>query len=364
MKTLSSSKSRSTSVTLRDVAERAHVSMMTVSNFINGKLGSMSLETQERIRLVLEEMPYRPHSSARNLRLSRCFTVGQIVVDDSPYFMTRKVIGNIMAGLARELNLNGYSLMVQSVRLATLDEAPVMQSQLTEGLCVSISGSVEQRERFMDALCALNQPVVLLQSERTRPRQDVCTLRMDEYGGGVAIAEMFIRKGARKILMVIPAVLWPSVEERVRGTQAAVLATEGRCSLELLSVPEHYEGIVQCLAERFVGNPLPEAIITANEQIAFVALQLVQKYHADEPQDMLLATFDIYDPWNYMDNFCTTIRLPAFELGTEAARALLHRFQHGAFEYDEKVLDVALKERTVRIPRVDTLFTEAGSPVF
>lgn len=100
------------SVTLKDIAAMADVSSMTVSNFINGKFHAMSAETREKLGKILQKYPYRPHGSARNLRLSRAFSIGLVVVDDSPHFLTRQVIGSIIAGLATELNDNGYSLTV------------------------------------------------------------------------------------------------------------------------------------------------------------------------------------------------------------------------------------------------------------
>lgn len=52
-------------VTLKDIAERAGVSMMTVSRVMNGKEGKVSEKTAERIRTLADEMGYIPNSSAR-----------------------------------------------------------------------------------------------------------------------------------------------------------------------------------------------------------------------------------------------------------------------------------------------------------
>lgn len=54
-------------VTLKDIAERAGVSMMTVSRVMNGKEGKVSEKTAERIRTLADEMGYIPNSSARSL---------------------------------------------------------------------------------------------------------------------------------------------------------------------------------------------------------------------------------------------------------------------------------------------------------
>ena len=63
-------------VTLKDIAERAGVSSMTVSRVMNGKRGAVSQETSERIKKIAQEMGYVPNSSARALasRSSRLIT--------------------------------------------------------------------------------------------------------------------------------------------------------------------------------------------------------------------------------------------------------------------------------------------------
>lgn len=130
----------------------ADVSSMNVSNFINGKFHAMSAETREKLGKILQKYPYRPHGSARNLRLSRAFSIGLVVVDDSPHFLTRQVIGSIIAGLATELNDNGYSLTVQGVRPSAMGNSPVLLHQLTDALCVvaaAFGGTTRQHCGFL-----------------------------------------------------------------------------------------------------------------------------------------------------------------------------------------------------------------------
>ena len=54
-------------VTLKDIAEKAGVSSMTVSRVMNGKTGTVSQQTSERIKKIAQEMGYVPNSSARAL---------------------------------------------------------------------------------------------------------------------------------------------------------------------------------------------------------------------------------------------------------------------------------------------------------
>ena len=78
-------------VTLRDVAEAAGVSPMTVSNFINARHGTMRPETRARIETEIERLGYRPHTMARNLRLANRLSIGMVIVDEAPHYLADPV---------------------------------------------------------------------------------------------------------------------------------------------------------------------------------------------------------------------------------------------------------------------------------
>src|SRR5690606_17070931 len=62
-------------VTMRDVARAAGVSVMTVSNVINGHGSRAAEETRERVRRAIDDLGYRVNPAARSLRKGRSGTV-------------------------------------------------------------------------------------------------------------------------------------------------------------------------------------------------------------------------------------------------------------------------------------------------
>src|SRR5690349_2912784 len=71
---------------LRQVAERAGVSVRTVSNVVSG-FPLVAPETRERVQRVLDELQYRPNAAARHLRGGRSGLVALVVPEiASPYF--------------------------------------------------------------------------------------------------------------------------------------------------------------------------------------------------------------------------------------------------------------------------------------
>ena len=81
-------------VRLQDVANRAGVSVKTVSNVVNGYV-HVAADTRARVQAVLDETNYRPNLSARQLRTGRTGVIALALPElDNPYFaeLTRFVV--------------------------------------------------------------------------------------------------------------------------------------------------------------------------------------------------------------------------------------------------------------------------------
>ena len=105
-------------VTLKDIAERAGVSSMTVSRVMNGKRGAVSQETSERIKKIAQEMGYVPNSSARALasRSSRLITALLQEYDEDRNPLEDSYTSCFLGELALQIKKEGYDLMLHYVK--------------------------------------------------------------------------------------------------------------------------------------------------------------------------------------------------------------------------------------------------------
>ena len=72
--------------TMKDIAEKANVSITTVSRVINNK-PDVSEETKEKINNIIKELGYQPNNIARSLVLQKSHTIGLLIPDISnPFF--------------------------------------------------------------------------------------------------------------------------------------------------------------------------------------------------------------------------------------------------------------------------------------
>ncbi|HET8841448.1 MAG TPA: LacI family DNA-binding transcriptional regulator, partial [Ktedonobacteraceae bacterium] len=69
---------RRKAVTIRSVAQRAQVSISTVSQILNGNPHYVSADKRERVLQAVEELQYRPNAIARSMVKQRTTTIGMV----------------------------------------------------------------------------------------------------------------------------------------------------------------------------------------------------------------------------------------------------------------------------------------------
>jgi DNA-binding LacI/PurR family transcriptional regulator len=95
---------------MQSVAERADVSRQTVSNVLNAP-HLVRAETLERVRAVIEEVGYRPHRAARQLRTHRSHIVG-LRVQPSVDGIHGAVMDRFLHAITERAQGLGYRIML------------------------------------------------------------------------------------------------------------------------------------------------------------------------------------------------------------------------------------------------------------
>src|SRR4029078_2820404 len=170
--------------TLGDVATAAGVSVMTVSNVINGKHpGAVGAATLRRVQREIRRLNYRPHEIARTLRLARSSTIGMIIVHESRIFMASPFVALMITGLTNSLTERGYNLIVQGVRPRDFANAAVLQRVSNDGIVAHISGSDRERAEFQKLLKTMGMPIVLVQDRQLTKLPDCCVINQEDEVG-------------------------------------------------------------------------------------------------------------------------------------------------------------------------------------
>ena len=327
--------------TVKDVALAANVSPMTVSNVVNNNLQYVSSKTKARVEREIARLSYRKQAAGRNLRYSDQRSVGLIVVSDDPAFLEDQFSTKIAAGLANSLNNADYTMTVQGVSADALSQAMIMRNFDVSGVCAMISGSEEVREKIVGQLHALNQPLVLFQQTHTEGMSDVCTIRLNEQESGELMGDHLLARGVRSVLALRPQQHWFAIERRFEGIQKAMSNTTGSPSFTILEAASESLVSVQTALEKYLEeNPLPDAIVGGNDQIALAAMLLLAGRGVKAPEDVCIAGFNGFEAHRYLRPRLTTIISPAYDLGEQAGKLLLERLSGGAFSTHDLLLPV------------------------
>jgi LacI family transcriptional regulator len=331
-------------VTLKDVAQKARVSVMTVSNVINGKFYHVKEETRERVQAVIEDLGYKANLPGRSLRLSRRFAIGLIIVDPSPTFIADPYTTFLVAGLGNALSRKGYGLLLQGTTLEELPQVLMLRHSLVDGVCVFSSGTTHQRRAVHGQLARHREPLVVLQDTAKSGLGDVLSIRQNDTGGGKLLADRVLKRGCRKLVFLTGADRWPALDARQRGIMSAVNKTKGaRCEVVRAQF-EHVDGIQTALANYVEKSGPPDALLAANDQIALIAQSWLSSHGLSVPEDVKLTGFNAFNFARFARPQLTTIGSPAYALGELAAAELLERLKTGAFSRREIVLPVSLEE--------------------
>lgn len=303
-------------ISIRDVAERAGVSVGTVSNVLNRR-DKVSVAAAERVRAAIDELGYVRNDAARQLRAGRSTTVGLVVLDVRNPFFT-----DVARGAEDEAARSGLSVLLGNSDEDSLREAgylDLFEEQRVHGVLISPVGDVEAR---LLRLRARGVPVVLV--DRVSGDGALSSVSVDDVAGGRIAVSHLLDTGRRRIAVVGGPVGIRQVADRLAGARAAAQDVPG-ATLEhvpttALTVLEGRRAGEELLARR----QLPDAVFAANDLVAVGLLQaLVMSGAVRVPDDLALVGFDDIDFASAAVVPLTSIRQPRHELGATALRILL-----------------------------------------
>jgi LacI family transcriptional regulator len=310
--------SRTESVTIRDVAREASVSVATVSRVLNGK-GPVHAVTERRIREAARRLRYVPHGGARSLIMRRTQTIGVLLPDLFGEFFSELIRGIDVA--ARHA---GYHLLVSGShgdRLEMEAMARAMRGRV-DGLVVLVP-DVRQpalRQNLPDQF-----PVVLLNSPAAA---DFDSVRIDNHGGAAAMVAHLAGLGHRRIAFIGGPPGNHDATERRRGYRRALRRAGLPLSKEL-EIPGDFreESGYDACRLLLALDPRPTAVFAANDSMAVGLLYASREAGVSVPRELAITGFDDIPIARFVTPPLTSVRVPIADLGTCAAQRLLEIFE-------------------------------------
>ncbi|MDX1574727.1 MAG: LacI family DNA-binding transcriptional regulator [Kiloniellales bacterium] len=318
-------------MTLQEVADRAGVSPMTVSNFINDKFQYMSQATRKRVAAAVADLNYRPDTAGRSLRSARHKSIGMIVVDESPLYLSDGSTTQVVSGLGNALNAEGYTLQLEGLRGRDLANSSLLRLVRTDGVCLMLSGKPAQRRAMLASVQKLNQPLIVFYERSADGSDDLCLVRQNDRQGGILLAEHLFERGVRRIMIAkIMLNQWSSVDERVKGVRSVAAKRGGE--VEIVGCGSGaFDEVQAAVNDAIAESGLPDAIMALTDQMGIAVLKLLKAKGVKVPKQVRVTGFNAFEYWRLSDPVLTTVRSPGYELGQVAGREMIRRLETGAF---------------------------------
>ncbi|WP_309067480.1 LacI family DNA-binding transcriptional regulator [Microbacterium sp.] len=180
-------------VTIADVAEKAGVSISTVSYAMSGKR-TISPATRARVEAAIDALGFRPHAGARSLA-SRSTNVIGLQAPLRPGVDVH-VVMEIVTGVVTQMRSRGYDIL-----LLTGDDAQSLEraakGSMVDALLVM---DIESDDPRIAALARLDVPAVMI--GLPSGRRNVPCVDFDFEGAGWMAVDRLVQLGHRRIALI------------------------------------------------------------------------------------------------------------------------------------------------------------------
>jgi DNA-binding LacI/PurR family transcriptional regulator len=298
-------------VTIYDIAREAGVSSSTVARVLRGATKGDRRDSAERaahIRMIADQLGYRPNLRARAFSERRTKGVGLLYTDDRWVF--EGVNDKVVQGLVEELRKHNHHLL-----LVPIDEHGDWEEVVLGGHvdgCLTFQYLPEAVRR---GIRESDLPCVLL-GDNSDP--DLPQIVVDDYGGAYAATRHLISLGHERIGLFIHHTVKPhcSVGERRRGFEAA-MRDDG------LS-PEFWHGSEDDVIDVLLrGADRPTGMVCYSDLESTLLVHGMWQYGMKIPQDLSLVGFNDKFATEFMAPPLTTVGFDAKRIGQLGAQLML-----------------------------------------
>jgi LacI family transcriptional regulator len=330
--------------TLRDVAALAGVHPATASRALNpATKGMTSADTAQRVLRAAEQLGYRPNAVARSLRTARSSSIGVVVPD-----LTNPLFPPIVRGIEAALAPHGYVLLIVNTDNNVSQESQLVTSLQARSIDGLILATARLDHPLVDKLAAGDLPVVLV--NRRREGLTLPSVIPDDAAGiRLAVAHL-AQLGHRRIAHIAGPQDTSTGTARLHAFRAAVREHGLARDQALVTVCGSWseaEG-ARALRGLLTGGERFTAVLAGNDMLALGCYDVLAERGIACPAGLSVVGFNDMPFVDKLRPALTTVHIPQYDLGAEAARLLLDQMTN--FRREERAVlmpvELAVREST------------------
>ena len=271
--------------TIKDIAQKAGVSISTVSRVMNDNY-PVSKIARERVCKIIKELDYRPNAIARSLRSNHTNLVALIVADISNQFFMQ-----IAKGLEKQIETIGKNLLIAASSGSAEKEIKIINTFIErkiDGLVIASSGSKSINE--IKKCLKFHIPVVLI--DRAIPDINVNQVLWDDYRTSYNLVNRLVQEGHRKIGIVNVTLSHYTGTRRFAGykqalTDAGIPLSERFISPSNFNEEDAYNWVLSLLS----SHDRPTAIFCVNNIMTDGTLRAMRDLSLSVGTDISIVAF-------------------------------------------------------------------------
>lgn len=313
------------SITLKDIAREAGVSVGTASNAINRR-DIVSDELRTRVDAVIERLGYRPSALARSIKRNRTMVIGLVIpkVRNAFYVQVIDAIEKLVRG-------HGYTLVLANSDEdleAEISHLRTFSTMRVDGLILASAGGKDlpRIAREIQSFDQLGIPVVLIVRQLANVACD--TIVLDNAAGAYRATAHALEKGHRRIAIISSQAHTSASQERIDGYRRALAERGVPSDPDLIRVGAAASESGYVITDELLALASPPSILfVATNFLLIGCLKAIHEKGLRIPEDISLICFD--DPeWSpYLNPPLTAVRPNAEELCEVAVRFVLERIE-------------------------------------
>jgi DNA-binding LacI/PurR family transcriptional regulator len=344
---------RRATVTLRDVAARAGVSVSTASRSLSGD-PAISEATKHRVADAAAALQYRPHAGARSLRTRSSRLIGVLVPTSGDAYYGEVVSGVELRARERAHHVllamshwdparerEAYDVFLSQrvdgvIAVSPIGDAGAMAIPSRAGLpTVAINWDVGVSRRLVDRV-ATGSPRGLAASVRPLAPTAGNHIRFDDVGAATTATEHLLGLGHTRFVFVSGAPTRSSVL-RLLGFRQALQARD-LWPQPILQPDADLGAREACVKDQLRRQKPPLAVVAYDDLTAIAVLRAAGDAGWSVPGDLSVVGTDDIELAEYTTPSLTTVAQPKVELGELAVEAVLSSRRAGDQLLDGKLI--------------------------
>lgn len=327
---------------IKDVANKAGVSISTVSNVINGTK-YVSDELKTKINKIIEELDYEVDPVARSLKSKKTMTIGVVITNINRIFFPQ-VIKGIQDTAARY----GYNLTFFNTSDKINEEKrfiQMLESTWADGIILDSVADVNDTAYF-DYLSALGNskkriPVVCL--ERKIENFGIGSVTVNNYYGASLAVKHLCDCGCRRVVHITGPLNSCAAQDRINGYRDELIK-HGLYLGEESIIEGDYSPLsgYHAMKRILLAGVDTDGIFAANDQMAIGAIKAIRESGLIIPENIKVVGFDNTFIASIVEPSLTTVNVPKYKMGDAAVEMLIRRIGQNTHTQDLLELPINL----------------------